>query len=500
MKKILEGRSRSTTQQYIIAMRALSQQLRLISLVRFLSSHYDDMPVQAAEERPCKSEDDQDGNDTNGNNSEDGASVVYGSDEYGAAVEPFPAKLYRMLQEAEENGHDDVVSFFPHGRAFRIHQPRRFTEVILPRYSNSTLPSFQRQLGKHNFKRITEGSERGGYFHQYFVKGKKDLAKYIKMEKATTRMQFDSAAHMQAMLARVEPKSAGMSSHNPASIFCPPAVSPNQRQEIPSVVAAGIPPPPQGLASGSDLYELYGTLTDRSSMAGNNAVGNNLLVAGSDLSRDHTTTAALSRANQVLKALLLMEKTRQQTYFDQSAAWQPQRQQLQQVQRSGQPTLGRILRMANDRLLAQQQQQLSQMGQSTGPRTVAFLQSQSTLFNDQLLQQELQNQAHRHPCVVQPTGIPSEFYRPQTSAQLDPARGLQQSSALRAQQEYHQASQSSDATSRAQETLARLGAQLHQQRQQCQALASIKRQMKQFQQMNRLNQSRDNDHQNGANL
>ena len=33
-------------------------------------------------------------------------------------VEPFPEKLYRMLREVSHAGNEDIISFFPHGRAF----------------------------------------------------------------------------------------------------------------------------------------------------------------------------------------------------------------------------------------------------------------------------------------------------------------------------------------------------------------------------------------------
>lgn len=65
----------------------------------------------------------------------------------GGIVEPFPSKLYRMIEEAEKDGHEDIVSFFPHGRAFAIHKPRVFISQLMPKYfSTSRMSSFQRQL------------------------------------------------------------------------------------------------------------------------------------------------------------------------------------------------------------------------------------------------------------------------------------------------------------------------------------------------------------------
>ena len=52
-----------------------------------------------------------------GFNDEDGVQIIN---------ETFPHKLYRMLFEVERKGLDDVVSFFPHGKAFIVKNPKRY--------------------------------------------------------------------------------------------------------------------------------------------------------------------------------------------------------------------------------------------------------------------------------------------------------------------------------------------------------------------------------------
>ena len=52
-----------------------------------------------------------------GFNDEDGVQIIN---------ETFPHKLYRMLYEVEKNNQGDIVSFFGHGKAFIVHQPKRF--------------------------------------------------------------------------------------------------------------------------------------------------------------------------------------------------------------------------------------------------------------------------------------------------------------------------------------------------------------------------------------
>ena len=121
----------------------------------------------------------------------------------------FPVKLYRMLERAERNGQEDIISFIDDGKAFAIHKPRAFETDIMPSYFNShRMSSFQRQLNIYvshfasieldesrrnsrpnlsilsnrlqGFERINDGIQKGAYRHKYFIKGKKNLLEKIK--------------------------------------------------------------------------------------------------------------------------------------------------------------------------------------------------------------------------------------------------------------------------------------------------------------------------------
>lgn len=99
----------------------------------------------------------------------------------GGVTEPFPEKLHRMLRELEENGETEVVSFFPHGRAFAVHNPTRFVSEVMPKYfRQSRLSSFQRQLNLYGFTRITAGPDAGGYYHELFLKGRPALCVHMR--------------------------------------------------------------------------------------------------------------------------------------------------------------------------------------------------------------------------------------------------------------------------------------------------------------------------------
>lgn len=99
----------------------------------------------------------------------------------GGVTEPFPEKLHRMLVEIEKDGNGHIISFFPHGRAFGIHDTDKFEEQIMPKYyKQSRLSSFQRQLNLYGFTRIISGPDSGGYYHELFLKGRPALCTHMR--------------------------------------------------------------------------------------------------------------------------------------------------------------------------------------------------------------------------------------------------------------------------------------------------------------------------------
>lgn len=97
---------------------------------------------------------------------------------------PFPWKLYEMLDYAVEQGFEDVVSWRSHGRAFRVHKPKEFAECIMPRFFSQTkYASFQRQLNLYAFSRITNGKDKGAYYHSSFIRGDPKTARAMSRQK-----------------------------------------------------------------------------------------------------------------------------------------------------------------------------------------------------------------------------------------------------------------------------------------------------------------------------
>ena len=77
----------------------------------------------------------------------------------------YTMRIHEMLENAEKEGHNrDIVGWLPHGRAFKIHNEKRFV-TIMPRYFKAKLPNFLRWLRAWGFCRMTEGKDRGSWYH-----------------------------------------------------------------------------------------------------------------------------------------------------------------------------------------------------------------------------------------------------------------------------------------------------------------------------------------------
>jgi hypothetical protein len=99
----------------------------------------------------------------------------------GGVSTPFPLKLHELLKKAMAEGHGDIVSWQPHGRCFVVYKARDFQDIILPKYFKlRKISSFQRQLNLYGFQRLTFGRDRGGYYHELFLRNKEFLAHEIR--------------------------------------------------------------------------------------------------------------------------------------------------------------------------------------------------------------------------------------------------------------------------------------------------------------------------------
>lgn len=97
----------------------------------------------------------------------------------GGVTTPFPLKLHEMLIATSAEGMEDVVSWQPHGRCFLVHKPKEFVDLLPRFFKLSKLASFQRQLNLYGFQRLTRGRDRGGYYHELFLRNRTFLAHSI---------------------------------------------------------------------------------------------------------------------------------------------------------------------------------------------------------------------------------------------------------------------------------------------------------------------------------
>lgn len=88
----------------------------------------------------------------------------------------FPWKLHQLLENVEAEGSGAIVSWLPHGKAFRVHNKPKFVSTVMSSYFNSTkYKSFQRNLNLWGFETITQGPDKGSIYNRFFIKNIPDL-------------------------------------------------------------------------------------------------------------------------------------------------------------------------------------------------------------------------------------------------------------------------------------------------------------------------------------
>jgi hypothetical protein len=95
--------------------------------------------------------------------------------------QPFPVKVYEMLENAGRQKFDHIVSWNDVGTGFMVHDKDHFTKEIVPHYFNLTkYKSFQRQLSLYGFQRVTVGPNKGLRYHEKLRKGELELVRQMK--------------------------------------------------------------------------------------------------------------------------------------------------------------------------------------------------------------------------------------------------------------------------------------------------------------------------------
>ena len=104
----------------------------------------------------------------------------------------FPRKLLEVLDDSEKYGFQHIISWFPDGKAFQVHDPALFTGVVMPKYfqNQTKYKSFQRQLNLYSFKPVNSQKGkiiRGASYHPLFRRDMPSLSYGITRSKMTAK-------------------------------------------------------------------------------------------------------------------------------------------------------------------------------------------------------------------------------------------------------------------------------------------------------------------------
>eukprot|EP00980_Cylindrotheca_fusiformis_P002284 scaffold530_cov107-Cylindrotheca_fusiformis.AAC.8 len=114
----------------------------------------------------------------------------------GGAAGPFPLKLHALLESVEREGQQHIISWQPHGRCFVVHDPSEFVNILVQYFNGTKISSFNRQLNLYGFRRLTHGVDKGGYYHELFLRGKFFLASGISRTKIKgTKIRLPANPH-----------------------------------------------------------------------------------------------------------------------------------------------------------------------------------------------------------------------------------------------------------------------------------------------------------------
>eukprot|EP00934_Nitzschia_sp_Nitz4_P000824 Nitzschia sp. Nitz4//scaffold78_size91513//50071//51382//NITZ4_004929-RA/size91513-snap-gene-0.140-mRNA-1//-1//CDS//3329558130//824//frame0 len=101
----------------------------------------------------------------------------------GTKEPPFPLKLHAILCNPE---YQDLITWLPHGKSWRILKPSAFEKVVIPQYfRHAKYASFMRQVNGWGFKRTIQGVEHNAYYHELFVRDCPELCMKMRRIGAT---------------------------------------------------------------------------------------------------------------------------------------------------------------------------------------------------------------------------------------------------------------------------------------------------------------------------
>mmetsp|Transcript_19886 Transcript_19886/g.44903 ORF Transcript_19886/g.44903 Transcript_19886/m.44903 type:complete len:510 (+) Transcript_19886:45-1574(+) len=130
----------------------------------------------------------------------------------------FPAKIHLMISEVRNN---DVITWMPHGRAFKVQNKEALVARVIPNYFVcGKYDSFTRQLNGWGFRRLYQcGPDAGCFYHECFLR---DLPELTCMIRRVPPNQGKSIPHAAGEPSEIGLKLTGYcNSSDSSSLFVP---------------------------------------------------------------------------------------------------------------------------------------------------------------------------------------------------------------------------------------------------------------------------------------
>jgi HSF-type DNA-binding len=101
--------------------------------------------------------------------------VIMSGEEKKSVRFEFPSMLYDLLEDVSDDpARSGIVSWMPHGRAFRVHDGNKFDTDVMPNYFRERYASFRLLLEQWGFVGLRKGKDRGAYYSLKFVRGQRN--------------------------------------------------------------------------------------------------------------------------------------------------------------------------------------------------------------------------------------------------------------------------------------------------------------------------------------
>ena len=174
----------------------------------------------------------------------------------------FAEQLMSILDDEANYSH--VLQWMPDGKSFTIINPKKFTQVEMPRLFNiRNMSSFVRKLTRWGFSRVHERETMNSdiFKHPQFQKGERELCSEIRCGASTSRSSSASSTSSSASSTMMQKASLEVIKAFNASSQLPPRPAPRNNSFV--VLGKGpLPPassaaPASGPASGGAVHQMH---------------------------------------------------------------------------------------------------------------------------------------------------------------------------------------------------------------------------------------------------